>query len=116
MEILCVFIFANGDFGGKWERLTEASIHSYVNGNEKQEILFLEIWTNGSLTPKEALYEASRNLIDLFLPFLHAEEDNFHLEKNQDKVTLPLFTFHELEFRQGFGKAEPRLRKRQRQG
>ncbi|RYR77679.1 hypothetical protein Ahy_A01g002244 [Arachis hypogaea] len=35
------------------------SIHSYVNGNEKQEILFLEIWTNGSLTPKEALYEAS---------------------------------------------------------
>ena len=21
-------------------------IHSYVNGNEKQEILFLEIWTN----------------------------------------------------------------------
>ncbi|KAF1895987.1 hypothetical protein Lal_00046743 [Lupinus albus] len=40
------------------------SIHSYVNGNEKQEILFLEIWTNGSLTPKEALFEASWNLID----------------------------------------------------
>ncbi|KAI5650058.1 hypothetical protein M9H77_36063 [Catharanthus roseus] len=41
------------------------SIHSYGNGNEKQEILFLEIWTNGSLTPNEALHEASRNLIDL---------------------------------------------------
>nr|YP_010612227.1 RNA polymerase alpha subunit [Trigonotis leucantha]WAR48534.1 RNA polymerase alpha subunit [Trigonotis leucantha] len=52
------------------------SIHSYGNGNgnEKQEILFLEIWTNGSLTPKEALHEASRNLIDLFIPFLHMEE------------------------------------------
>ena len=74
------------------------SIHSYGNGNgkEKQEILFLEIWTNGSLTPKEALHEASQNLIDLFLPFLHAEKDNFHLEKNQDKVTLPLFTFHDI--------------------
>ncbi|KAK9082264.1 hypothetical protein Syun_031722 [Stephania yunnanensis] len=36
------------------------SIHSYGNGNEKQEILFLEIWTNGSLTPKEALHEASQ--------------------------------------------------------
>nr|BEG71932.1 RNA polymerase alpha subunit [Astragalus macropelmatus] len=73
------------------------SIHSYVNGNENQEILFLEIWTNGSLTPKEALYEASRNLIDLFIPFLHAEEENFNLENNQnkDKVTLPLFTFHD---------------------
>nr|QQL04390.1 RNA polymerase alpha subunit [Polygala fallax] len=71
------------------------SIHSYVNGNEKHEMLFIEIWTNGSLTPKEALYEASRNLIDLFLPFLHAEEENSHFENNQHKVTLPLFTFHD---------------------
>nr|YP_009439923.1 RNA polymerase alpha subunit [Gynostemma caulopterum]ATG86747.1 RNA polymerase alpha subunit [Gynostemma caulopterum] len=71
------------------------SIHSYVNGNEKQEILFLEICTNGSLTPKEALHEASRNLIDLFIPFLHAEEENFHLKNNKHKVTLPLFLFHE---------------------
>nr|ATV97774.1 DNA-directed RNA polymerase alpha subunit [Gustavia serrata] len=71
------------------------SIHSYGNGNEKQEILFLEIWTNGSLTPKEALHEASRNLIDLFIPFFHTEEENFHLADNQYKVTLPLFTFHD---------------------
>nr|YP_010284611.1 RNA polymerase alpha subunit [Silene asclepiadea]YP_010285265.1 RNA polymerase alpha subunit [Silene tatarinowii]UKQ56337.1 RNA polymerase alpha subunit [Silene asclepiadea]UKQ56583.1 RNA polymerase alpha subunit [Silene asclepiadea]UKQ58136.1 RNA polymerase alpha subunit [Silene tatarinowii] len=71
------------------------SIHSYGNGNEKQEILFLEIWTNGSLTPKEALYEASRNLIDLLIPFLHAEEENLHLADNQKKVSLPLLTFHD---------------------
>nr|QJX65584.1 RNA polymerase alpha subunit [Cipadessa cinerascens]QWY88315.1 RNA polymerase alpha subunit [Leplaea cedrata] len=71
------------------------SIHSYGNGNEKQEILFLEIWTNGSLTPKEALHEASRNLIDLFIPFLQAAEENFHLENNQYKVILPFFTFHD---------------------
>ena len=70
------------------------SIHCYGNDNEKQEILFLEIWTNGSLTPKEALHEASRNLIDLFIPFLHAEEENLHLEKNQHNVTLPFFPFH----------------------
>nr|ANP26137.1 RNA polymerase alpha subunit [Tacca chantrieri] len=69
------------------------SIHSYGNGNEKQEILFLEIWTNGSLTPKEALYEASRNLIDLFIPFLHAEEEDF--EENKNKFTLPPFTFQD---------------------
>nr|YP_009872729.1 RNA polymerase alpha subunit [Ctenolophon englerianus]QKT26968.1 RNA polymerase alpha subunit [Ctenolophon englerianus] len=71
------------------------NVHSYGNGNEKQEILFFEIWTNGSLTPKEALHEASRNLIDLFLPFLHTEKENLHLKKNQHKVTLPLFTFHD---------------------
>nr|YP_010385823.1 RNA polymerase alpha subunit [Rhodiola subopposita]UPN63805.1 RNA polymerase alpha subunit [Rhodiola subopposita] len=70
------------------------SIHSYGNEKEKQEILFLEIWTNGSLTPKEALHEASRNLIDFFIPFIHAEEANLHLEDNQHRVTLPLFTFH----------------------
>nr|YP_010550583.1 RNA polymerase alpha subunit [Fordiophyton faberi]QFQ43380.1 RNA polymerase alpha subunit [Fordiophyton faberi]UTM92728.1 RNA polymerase alpha subunit [Fordiophyton faberi] len=70
------------------------SIHSYENGNEKEEILFLEIWTNGSLTPKEALHEASRNLINLFIPFLHAEEENLHFENNQHRVTLPFFTFH----------------------
>nr|YP_010882870.1 RNA polymerase alpha subunit [Androsace kouytchensis]WIF27454.1 RNA polymerase alpha subunit [Androsace kouytchensis] len=71
------------------------SIHFYGNGNEKQEILFLEIWTNGSLTPKEALHEASRNLIDLFIPFFHTEEENLNLYDNQHKVTLPLFTFHD---------------------
>nr|YP_008815236.1 RNA polymerase alpha subunit [Kalopanax septemlobus]AGG39335.1 RNA polymerase alpha subunit [Kalopanax septemlobus]WRB04746.1 RNA polymerase alpha subunit [Kalopanax septemlobus] len=71
------------------------SIHSYGNGNEKQEILFLEIWTNGSLTPKEALHEASRNLIDLFIPFLHTEEETLHLADNQHTVPLPSFTFHE---------------------
>nr|AEX94384.1 RNA polymerase alpha subunit [Eucharis x grandiflora] len=69
------------------------SIHSYGNGNEKQEILFLEIWTNGSLTPKEALYEASRNLIDLFIPFLHAEEGGIHFEENKKRFTLLPFTF-----------------------
>ncbi|XVF80416.1 hypothetical protein PTKIN_Ptkin15bG0069600 [Pterospermum kingtungense] len=47
-----------------------------------------KIWTNGSLTPKEALHEASRNLIDLFIPFLHAEEENLHLENNQHNSNI----------------------------
>nr|YP_009936542.1 RNA polymerase alpha subunit [Calanthe rubens]QNT11081.1 RNA polymerase alpha subunit [Calanthe rubens] len=71
------------------------SIHSYGNGDEKQEILFLEIWTNGSLTPKEALYEASRNLIDLLIPFLHAEEEDMNFEENENRWNLPLFSFQD---------------------
>nr|YP_010328926.1 RNA polymerase alpha subunit [Puya ferruginea]UJH21386.1 RNA polymerase alpha subunit [Puya ferruginea] len=71
------------------------SIHSYGNGNEKQEILFLEIWTNGSLTPKEALYEASRNLIDFFIPFLHAEEEDINFEENKNRFTRPFLTFQD---------------------
>nr|YP_009164223.1 RNA polymerase alpha subunit [Viscum minimum]AHZ58167.1 RNA polymerase alpha subunit [Viscum minimum] len=72
-------------------RNTNHSIHNY--GNEKLEILFLEIWTNGSLTPKEALNEASRNLIDLLIPFLHVKKENLHLEDNQHKLSV--FTFHD---------------------
>nr|YP_009435521.1 RNA polymerase alpha subunit [Lobelia sonderiana]ATG25522.1 RNA polymerase alpha subunit [Lobelia sonderiana] len=64
------------------------SIHSYGTENEKHEILFLEIWTNGSLTPTEALHEACRNLIDLFIPFLQTEEENLDIEDNQPRVPL----------------------------
>nr|YP_010466036.1 RNA polymerase alpha subunit [Corydalis temulifolia]QOD41548.1 RNA polymerase alpha subunit [Corydalis temulifolia] len=71
------------------------SIHSYGNGNEKHEILFLEIWTNGSLTPKEALNEASRNLINLFIPFLHAEEQDIPLEDNLNIGAVPFLTYHD---------------------
>jgi DNA-directed RNA polymerase subunit alpha len=35
------------------------SVHSFENKNETQEIFFIEIWTNGNVIPKEALYEAS---------------------------------------------------------
>ncbi|MFS8006862.1 DNA-directed RNA polymerase subunit alpha [Helianthus anomalus] len=74
------------------EKLSYRScIHAYENGNK--EILFLEIWTNGSLTPKEALHEASRNLIDLLIPFLHTKEENLSLEDNQHIVPLPLLPF-----------------------
>nr|YP_009466658.1 RNA polymerase alpha subunit [Genlisea violacea]AUN28712.1 RNA polymerase alpha subunit [Genlisea violacea] len=71
------------------------SIHSYGNENEKQEILFLEIWTNGSLTPKEALHEASRNLIDLFLRFLHKEEEKCPFEDNQQTIPLSPLPFRD---------------------
>lgn len=53
------------------------SINSYGNENVKQEIFFLEIRGNGSLTFKEILHEASQNLIDLFIPRkIYIFEDN----------------------------------------
>nr|QNH93666.1 RNA polymerase alpha subunit [Christensenia aesculifolia] len=65
-------------------RKANYSVHSFGSNNKKfQEILFLEIWTDGSLTPKEALYEASRNLIDLFLPFLHTEEEKIISDRDE---------------------------------
>jgi DNA-directed RNA polymerase subunit alpha len=41
------------------------SIHSLA---QKQEALILEIWTNRTITPIDALHKASENLIHLFLP------------------------------------------------
>ncbi|KAL4200344.1 hypothetical protein AMTRI_Chr03g55940 [Amborella trichopoda] len=76
-------------------RNANSSIQCYGNKNEKQSRLFLEIWTNGSLTPNEALYEASRNLIDFFIPFLHAEEWDINLDDDQNIFTVPFFPFHE---------------------
>nr|YP_009994486.1 RNA polymerase alpha subunit [Cuscuta pedicellata]QNP08620.1 RNA polymerase alpha subunit [Cuscuta pedicellata] len=69
------------------------SIHSY--GNQKKEILFLEIWTNGSLTPKEALHEAARILIDFFIPFFHMEEENFYLADAEHTISLSPALFYD---------------------
>ena len=69
------------------------SIHSYGNGNEKQEILFLEIWTNGSLTPKEALDKASNTHFDLFVPFLHGEEAETNFKKIGEVSSTPFLPF-----------------------
>nr|YP_009033721.1 alpha subunit of RNA polymerase [Roya anglica]YP_009256883.1 alpha subunit of RNA polymerase [Roya obtusa]AHZ11104.1 alpha subunit of RNA polymerase [Roya anglica]ANI25973.1 alpha subunit of RNA polymerase [Roya obtusa] len=42
------------------------SVHPLGKFQTRQELLFLEIWTNKSLTPQRALYEASYNLLNLF--------------------------------------------------
>jgi DNA-directed RNA polymerase subunit alpha len=65
------------------------SVHSFEIRGKMKEILFLEIWTDGSLTPKEALYEASRNLIDLFIPLINSErkEINSEMEEPEESNT-----------------------------
>ncbi|TDJ72034.1 hypothetical protein E2H86_25585 [Pseudomonas putida] len=34
--------------------------------------------------------------MNLFIPFLHTKKNNFNLKNNQHKITLPLFTFHNI--------------------
>nr|QWW92978.1 RNA polymerase alpha subunit [Delavayella serrata] len=64
------------------------SVHSFEIKGKVKEILFLEIWTDGSSTPKEALYEASRNLIDLFIPLINSErkEINTKVEESMESM------------------------------
>nr|YP_010444766.1 RNA polymerase alpha subunit [Schizaea fistulosa]UTJ90241.1 RNA polymerase alpha subunit [Schizaea fistulosa] len=55
-------------------RSVNHSIHPFENAERMREILFLEVWTNGSPTPCEVSNEASKKLIDLFNPFLNVEK------------------------------------------
>lgn len=59
------------------------SIHCFESHDKRiiKEMLFFEIWSNGSITPEEAIYEASRSSINLFLPFLHVKKKDSEVEK-----------------------------------
>nr|WIA68281.1 RNA polymerase alpha subunit [Pellia epiphylla] len=62
------------------------SVHSFKSGEETKEILFSEIWTDGSITPKEALYEASRNSIDSSIPSINSErkDKNIAIDRGEN--------------------------------
>lgn len=65
------------------------SVHPFENGVEMREISFMEIWTNGSPTPEEALCKASKKLIYLLKTFLHVRDSNIaHLGNNQNSSDL----------------------------
>nr|QKQ14668.1 alpha subunit of RNA polymerase [Zygnema circumcarinatum] len=63
------------------------SIHSLGERDIRQEMLVLEVWTNGSLTPQEAISEASQNLNSLLKPLLTVDntfesKPTFHSTSN----------------------------------
>ena len=53
----------------------------YDSSNEITERLFLDIWTNGSISPTEALESASQIIIDLFAALIHNTDKT---ENNQE--------------------------------
>ena len=55
----------------------------YDSSNEVTERLFLDIWTNGSISPIEALESASQIIIDLFAALIHNTNKT---ESNQDNI------------------------------
>ena len=75
------------------------SIHFFGNGRATQEISFIEIWTNGSPTPHEALSEASKKLIDLLTPFSGVTcRDVSFLEDDEDSSDSMRSPFMQLQF------------------
>nr|YP_636498.1 alpha subunit of RNA polymerase [Zygnema circumcarinatum]Q32RM8.1 RecName: Full=DNA-directed RNA polymerase subunit alpha; Short=PEP; AltName: Full=Plastid-encoded RNA polymerase subunit alpha; Short=RNA polymerase subunit alpha [Zygnema circumcarinatum]AAX45861.1 alpha subunit of RNA polymerase [Zygnema circumcarinatum] len=63
------------------------SIHSLGEGDMRQEMLVLEVWTNGSLTPQEVISQASQNLNDLLKPLLKVER-YFQAKQNIHKKRM----------------------------
>ncbi|HEY9796461.1 MAG TPA: DNA-directed RNA polymerase subunit alpha [Leptolyngbyaceae cyanobacterium] len=51
-----------------------------IDGSLEKDRLLLDIWTNGSITPQEALTEAARTLVELFDPL-----KNLNLESIKDE-------------------------------
>nr|YP_009662844.1 RNA polymerase alpha subunit [Amphilophium steyermarkii]YP_009662887.1 RNA polymerase alpha subunit [Amphilophium steyermarkii]QCU48366.1 RNA polymerase alpha subunit [Amphilophium steyermarkii]QCU48409.1 RNA polymerase alpha subunit [Amphilophium steyermarkii] len=87
------YTFHEGSYpiGGTFSpiRNVNYSTHSYIKDireNETKEVLFLEIWTNGSLTPVEALGITSQKLAKLLTAPLHVNEE----EDNTETYLVPL--------------------------
>ena len=57
----------------------------YDNSNNISERVFLDIWTNGSISPNEALKSASQVIIDLFTSLINNNEN----ERNPLEVKTP---------------------------
>jgi DNA-directed RNA polymerase subunit alpha len=66
----------------------------YDTGNNSNERLFLDIWTNGSISPDEALESAYMIIIDLFSVLIKntiRNEDN-QLEQQSDSISIEPYT------------------------
>ena len=62
----------------------------YDSANHMSERLLLDIWTNGSLSPKEALESASKIIIDLFTLLIHTEKSHPKKELEPKKEFLSI--------------------------
>nr|YP_009163671.1 DNA-directed RNA polymerase subunit alpha [Triparma laevis]BAS19125.1 DNA-directed RNA polymerase subunit alpha [Triparma laevis] len=62
----------------------------YANKNQNNENLILDIWTNGSITPEEAIFQSSQLIINLFEQLLE-NKSNTDIEF-EDLETSPIST------------------------
>ena len=66
----------------------------YDIDNNSNERLFLDIWTNGSISPNEALESASKIIIDLFTVLIQntIRNENNQLEQQSDSISIEPYT------------------------
>jgi len=66
----------------------------YDSANNISERLFIDIWTNGSILPNEALESASKIIIDLFTILINNKNinDNNQLEVKTESISIEPYT------------------------
>jgi DNA-directed RNA polymerase subunit alpha len=65
----------------------------YDNSNNISERVFLDIWTNGSISPNEALESASQVIIDLFTSLINNNENEKNpLEVKTSSISIEPYT------------------------
>ena len=66
----------------------------YDNTNNITERLFIDIWTNGSISPTQAIKSASKIIIDLFTLLIENKEttNNTELETKKSSISIEPYT------------------------
>ena len=66
----------------------------YDTTNNISERLFIDIWTNGSISPNEALESASKTIIDIFTLLINPENSNpkKQLEPKNELISIEPYT------------------------
>lgn len=67
----------------------------YDNSNSITERLFLDIWTNGSISPNDAIESASQMVIDLFTLLIkntHIVDENNKLDPKSKSISMEPYT------------------------
>jgi DNA-directed RNA polymerase subunit alpha len=67
----------------------------YDNSNSITERLFLDIWTNGSISPNDAIESASQMIIDLFTLLIkntHIVDENNKLDPKSKSISMEPYT------------------------
>ncbi len=68
-----------------------------IDGSLEKDRLILEVWTNGSLTPQEALSQAASILVDLFNPLKEISLDTIDKEYPTDEDPTSQIPIEELQ-------------------
>lgn len=66
-----------------FSKVKDSTIENKLTKNHLQEKIILEIWTNGSIKPHEAIHEAAQELVTKFVPFQKIyshKKSNFFIE------------------------------------